>query len=169
MSRMWCLLVIPLKRHSDNALICGEIDKKHCHEYKNDFHSPYHVETFRTRSCWKRHLYLWKFITERYTAGRIFINLTPSNAMTVKSHDLILIKKSHYSNRASSSGQLDKVNVGDIVMISKETQQEVLIALIQRSIIWFKWWWWRWCKMMIFSTMCFFGLCVPLVLMLILM
>ena len=51
MSRMWCLLVIPLKRHSDNALICGEIDKKHCHEYKNDFHSPYHVETFRTRSC----------------------------------------------------------------------------------------------------------------------
>lgn len=58
--------------------------------------------------------------------------------MAVKSHDLILIKKNHYSNRASGSGQLDEVSVGDIVMISKETQQEVLIALIQRSIIWFK-------------------------------
>ena len=58
--------------------------------------------------------------------------------MAVKSHDLILIKKNHDSNRASGSGQLDEVSVGDIVMISKETQQEVLIALIQRSIIWFK-------------------------------
>ena len=49
----------------------------------------------------------------------------------MKSRDLI--KKNHCSNRASGSGQLDKINLGDIVKIPEETQQEISMFLFKEA------------------------------------
>ena len=61
-SRIWCLLVTPVKRHSDVRTIwkyipwfVGKINQKHCHECKKDFCTPYnlkkHLEQEGTYIC----------------------------------------------------------------------------------------------------------------------
>ena len=111
-----------LKKH---ALICGKKDERHSSPYhlKRDLEQV-HVEKdpYTCENCQK--------VYHRKAFYQSHIIKCNGNLLPVKNCDLIK-KKNHRSNRASGSVQLDKINLGDVVKIPEETQQEVSMFLFK--------------------------------------